>query len=151
MYDDSKNIFATPFLYNGNAGRGNNGKHMNGTASTAASRHEGSRFAHHHLYTWLTLKVSVLGLRNTGKAHLWFKGHQYKAKQMSCHCVPATFYSLWNKCSSCRGADQLINWVIGLLRGNCMHIDSGHHRDTLRVCALPLALEPRSCYRISLV
>lgn len=97
------------------------------------------------------LKVSVLGLRNTGKAHLWFKGHQYKAKQMSCHCVPATFYSLWNKCSSCRGADQLINWVIGLLRGNCMHIDSGHHRDTLRVCALPLALEPRSCYRISLV
>lgn len=67
--------------------------------------------------------------------HFWFKGQHNKVKQMLCHPVPATFYCHLraSMCSFWRGGDQLINWVTGLLRGNRMQIESGHHGDSHKV------------------
>ena len=52
-------------------------------------------------------------------------------------------------CSSCRGGDQLIHWVTGLLGANRMQIESLHHPDTHRVCVLPLAIKLRARSGIS--
>lgn len=97
------------------------------------------------LLEWLAqLSRSMKVYSNHLNTHLWFR-----LKQTLCHNVPATFYTPWNECSSCREGDRLINWFTGLLRSNCMHIDSSHHGDTLRVCAAPLVLQPRLRHHIS--